>query len=79
MPVIGENLGQPFLAHRLHRNTIDQAVALVGAGAVKVEASAKRFPALRNHPHRGTRQQPFDAFGGVAVDGVSEEQSGSYW
>ena len=31
MPVVGENLVQPFLAHRLHRNAIDQAVAFVGA------------------------------------------------
>jgi hypothetical protein len=23
MPVVGENLGQPFPAHRLHRNAID--------------------------------------------------------
>ena len=34
MPVFGENLCQAFLAHRLHRDAIDQAVAFVGAGAV---------------------------------------------
>lgn len=31
-PVVGEGFRQPCLAHRLHRNTIDQAVPLVGGG-----------------------------------------------
>jgi hypothetical protein len=48
MPVVGENFGQPFLAHRLHRNAVCQAVAFVGPRSVESHAGEKRSPALRN-------------------------------
>jgi hypothetical protein len=62
MPVIGENLGQPFLAHRVHRNAINQAVAFVGAGPVELQAGAERLLALRKHPDGGIGQEAFDTF-----------------
>ena len=49
MPVVGEDFRQPFLAHRLHRNAIRQAVALVEAVAVEAEAREKRGPAMRDY------------------------------
>jgi hypothetical protein len=48
MPVVGKNLGQPLFAHRLHRNTIDQAVPLVGAGTIELETGEERFATLRD-------------------------------
>ena len=53
MPVIGEGFGQPFLAHRLHRNAIDQAVPFVGTRFVKGHAGKKRIAALRNNANAG--------------------------
>src|ERR1039457_6384514 len=41
MPVVRENLGQPFLTHRLHRNAIDQAVSFIGTGAVELQTGKK--------------------------------------
>ena len=41
MPVIGKNLGQSFFAHRLHGNTIDQAVALVRPLCIESHAGEK--------------------------------------
>ncbi len=49
MPVVGRNLNQPFVAHRLHRNAIDQAVPFVGTGPVQFQACKEGFPALRNN------------------------------
>jgi hypothetical protein len=46
MPVVGENFGQPFQAHRLHRNTIDQTVPFVWTGTVKFEPGNKGFVTL---------------------------------
>lgn len=34
--VIGEGFGQTLAAHGLHRNAIDQAIALVGAGSIEL-------------------------------------------
>src|ERR1700733_3599557 len=49
MPIIGEDFTQSFLAHRLHRNAINQAVSFVGPRSVKSHAGKKRIPALRNN------------------------------
>src|ERR1035438_5081891 len=55
MPVVGENFGQPFPEHRLHRNAIRQAVALVGPRPVELQPGKEGLPALRNHLNNDTR------------------------
>ena len=44
MPVVGENFGQPFPPHRLHRNAIRQAVALVGTGSIELPGRQETTP-----------------------------------
>ena len=63
MPVVGKNLGQSFFAHRLHRNTIDPAVPLVGAGTIELETGEERFPTLRDYANNRVRQDTRNAFG----------------
>jgi hypothetical protein len=48
MPVLGERVGQLFIAHRLHRNTIAQAVAFVNARLVQGHACQKIFMGVRD-------------------------------
>ena len=48
MPVVGKNLGQSFLAHRLHGDAIRQAVAFIGPRCVESHAGEKRLATLRN-------------------------------
>jgi hypothetical protein len=62
MPVVGENFGQTFPAHSLHRNTIDQTVTFVGTVTVELQTRAKGIPALWKHLNDGTCQQTFDTF-----------------
>jgi hypothetical protein len=62
MPVVGESLGQPSLAHGLHRNTVDQAVSFVRAGTVELQTGQKGFPALGDHSNRRARQNALPAF-----------------
>ena len=56
MPVVRENLGQPFPPHRLHGNTIRKAVALVRPRMIELQPCAKGISALRNNPNDGTCQ-----------------------
>jgi hypothetical protein len=46
MPVIGENFGQSFPIHRLHRYTVGQAVALVRTPFIKRNPGQIRFMSL---------------------------------
>jgi hypothetical protein len=64
MAVVGENVGQAFPPHRLHRNAVRQAVTLVGTLNVKIETGQEGSAALRNHPDRGTGQNVSDAYTG---------------
>lgn len=48
MPVVGKDLGQSFLAHRLHGDAIREAIAFIGPRSVESHAGEKRFPTLRN-------------------------------
>ncbi len=41
VPVIGEDLGQPFLPHGLHRNAIAQTVPFIGPRSIKGHAGEK--------------------------------------
>lgn len=59
MPVVGENLRQPFPPRRLHRYVIRQAVSLVGTCAVEGHAGKKRLAALRNHADIGVVKNSF--------------------
>src|ERR1017187_4866403 len=54
---VGEYLGQPFLAHRLHRDAIDQAIAFVGTCAVQFKPGDKGIVALRNDTYTRITQQ----------------------
>jgi hypothetical protein len=67
MPVVGENFGQPFLAHRLHRNAICQAVAFVRPRSVESHAGEKRGPALRNHTDAGIIENALSICKGFAA------------
>jgi hypothetical protein len=49
MPVAVQHVCQPFPAHSLHRNAIDEALAFVGAGSVQLETGEEGFSALGNH------------------------------
>lgn len=48
MPVVCQHLGEPFTAHRLHRDAIDQTVPLIWPGPVELQPGQKRLPALRH-------------------------------
>ena len=61
MLVVRKNLGQTFVAHSLHRNTILKAVAFVRPGAIQAQTGKKRFPTLRNNLHTGVLQNILDS------------------
>jgi hypothetical protein len=49
MPIIGQHVRKAFTAHRLHGNTIGEAIALIRPGAVKIETCEKRATGLRDN------------------------------
>ncbi len=49
MAVVGENVRQSLVIHRHHRNTVGQAIALVGAAAVEMKTRHEGIMALVNH------------------------------
>jgi len=66
MLVVGENFFQSFPLHRLHRNAIDQAVAFVRAGEIKIETEHEAFMALRNDANLRVGENGFDRHPGPA-------------
>ena len=56
MPVIRQGHSKALPPHRLHRNAIGQAAALVNAVIVELEPIEKRFPVLRDHLDRRVLQ-----------------------
>ncbi len=46
-----ENFRQALAPHGLHRNTVGEAVALVGTAGIEIEPGPKRFMTLRNDAH----------------------------
>ena len=46
--VCGKRLNDISLPHDLHRNTVGQTVALIGAIPIELQAGKKRLPALRD-------------------------------
>jgi len=67
VPVVGEDFGQPFLAHRLHRNAICQAVPLVGPRLVESHSGEKLFPALRNDTDARSVKNTLGIYNGFAA------------
>lgn len=63
MPVVCENIREPFAAHRLHRNAIGQAIALVEPRFVKSQARKKAFMGVRDNGH-GRQSQRAAYIGG---------------
>ncbi len=66
--IIGENVGQSFVAHRLHRNAISQAVAFIGAGFVQREAGEKIFRDVGSDPDRWEGQSAANVGGSLAPE-----------
>ena len=58
MMIVREHVGQPFMAHGLHRDAIRQTVFLVGAGCVQRQAVEKRGMRLGNDGNMRIGEHP---------------------
>ena len=47
MIIMGQDFADAFLPHRIYRNAVNQAIALVGAGFVEGKASKESLAGLR--------------------------------
>lgn len=51
--VVGENVSYPFGSHRIHGNTVREAVALIETSFVKVESGKEGLVALWHYLYSG--------------------------
>ena len=58
MMIVCEHIGQPFMAHGLHRDAICQTVFFVGAGFVQRQAFEKRGMRLGNDSNMRIGEHP---------------------
>ena len=61
MMVVGQHLSETHLTHRVHGNTIYEALRLVGAAGVKIQSLHKRLMCLRPYGNMDVIQDGTDS------------------
>jgi len=51
MMIVGQHLSEAHLTHRVHGDTIHQAVRLIGTAGVEIQSRQKRLVRLGPHGH----------------------------